>query len=142
LLPPQGTEESSELATLRRNLHLLRTAPSLPDDPEQINFPVSEAQARFLGKLDDLPLTVLTQGKSVHFPPEAPEDFATYIKERYHPMHLEFQAELANLSTRGRQIMAFQSGHMIHEDEPDLVITAVREVTEISRRGGGFHVTS
>jgi pimeloyl-ACP methyl ester carboxylesterase len=134
LLPLERTGESPDLATLRRNLTLVRTAPRLADDPEQINFPQSEEQVRALGSLGALPLLVLTQGQPVQFPSEMAEDFATYIRERYHPMHQEFQAQLARLSTRGRQIMARHSGHMIHQDEPKVVIASIREVVEVVRQ--------
>jgi pimeloyl-ACP methyl ester carboxylesterase len=133
VLPPQHAEESAELATLRRNLTLLRTEPRLEDDPEQINWPVSEEQVRALGSLGAVPLIVLTQGQPVQFPPEVPEDFATYIRERYHPLHQEFQAQLAHLSPRGRQILALHSGHMIHQDEPEVVVAAIREVVAVAR---------
>jgi pimeloyl-ACP methyl ester carboxylesterase len=137
VLPPQHAEESAELATLRRNLTLLRTEPRLEDDPEQINYSVSEEQVRALGSLGAVPVIVLTQGQPVQFPPEVPADFATYIRERYHPMHQEFQAQLASLSTRGRQILALHSGHMIHQDEPEVVVATICEVVAMARADHG-----
>jgi pimeloyl-ACP methyl ester carboxylesterase len=133
LLPPQRAEESAQLATLRRNLTPLRTEPRLEDDPEQINYPESEEQTRSLGSLGAVPLIVLTQGRPVQFPPEVPNDFAAYISELYHPMHVELQGALARLSTRGRQITALHSGHDIHHDEPELVIAAIRNVVAMAR---------
>ena len=41
---------------------------------------------------------------------------------------------MARLSTRGRQIIAKHSGHFIHEDEPELVVAAIREMVEQARR--------
>ena len=40
----------------------------------------------------------------------------------------EMQKELVNLSSRGRQIMVKNSGHMIQLDQPEVVIDAIREV--------------
>ena len=37
-------------------------------------------------------------------------------------------------SPRGRQIVAEKSGHFIHQDQPALVIAAVREVIEEAQR--------
>jgi pimeloyl-ACP methyl ester carboxylesterase len=38
------------------------------------------------------------------------------------------QNELAQLSTRGRHIIAKNSGHYIQLDRPDIVVDAVRQV--------------
>jgi len=40
---------------------------------------------------------------------------------------------LANKSVRGRHILASQSGHWIHLDEPELVIDAIRQMVELVR---------
>jgi pimeloyl-ACP methyl ester carboxylesterase len=45
------------------------------------------------------------------------------------------QADLALLSSRGKLIFAERSGHNIHLEDPDLVIRAIREVVDMSRRG-------
>jgi pimeloyl-ACP methyl ester carboxylesterase len=45
-------------------------------------------------------------------------------------------ADLAALSTRGRLIFATASGHNIHLEQPELVVTAIREVVRSSRRRG------
>jgi pimeloyl-ACP methyl ester carboxylesterase len=42
--------------------------------------------------------------------------------------------QLSRLSSRGRHVMAAESGHWILFDEPGLVVTAIREVIEESRR--------
>jgi pimeloyl-ACP methyl ester carboxylesterase len=136
LLPPEQADESMELATLRRNLTLVQSAARIPDDPEQIDFPRSEEQARGLGMLGGLPLVVLTQGQSqpADLPADVAADFAAYIRDRYHPMFLDLQDELAGLSTQSCHLMARHSGHMIHQDEPALVITAIRDVLRLARR--------
>lgn len=38
------------------------------------------------------------------------------------------QVDLANLSTRGRQVIATHSGHYIHLTEPRLVVDAIRSL--------------
>jgi len=40
------------------------------------------------------------------------------------------QAELARLSTQGRQVVVPDSGHMIPFERPDSVVTAIREVLQ------------
>ena len=136
LLPPQRADESPELAGLRRNLRLIRdpATTTLDDDPNRVNWYTSEAQAQALGTLDDLPLVVLTQGRPLAFPPDFPTDFADYIAHAYHPMFQELQADLARLSSRSKHVIAQHSGHMIHQDEPELVVASIREVVEAVRR--------
>ena len=47
-------------------------------------------------------------------------------------MH-ELQAQLARLSTQGRQIIVKDSHHAISEEAPDAVINAVRDVVKLVR---------
>ncbi len=41
--------------------------------------------------------------------------------------------ELANSSSRGRVIVAKRSGHYIQFDEPELVVSAIRDVADAAR---------
>jgi pimeloyl-ACP methyl ester carboxylesterase len=41
---------------------------------------------------------------------------------------------LVALSRIGKQVVATRSGHHIQLDEPDLVVAAIREVLQASRR--------
>jgi pimeloyl-ACP methyl ester carboxylesterase len=80
---------------------------------------VSAAQARAAGNFGDLPLIVLTAGK-----PGPEQDIWN-----------ELQAELAWRSTRGRQVIVPDSGHMIPEQAPEAVTQAVYEIfSEIRTR--------
>jgi len=42
----------------------------------------------------------------------------------------DLQQDLVRLSTQGRQIMAGESTHNVHWDQPDLVSEAIREMVE------------
>jgi pimeloyl-ACP methyl ester carboxylesterase len=79
-----------------------------------IALPVSAAQAAELSSLGDLPLVVLSAG---HL--EAPL--------------LDWQRDLAQLSSRGRQVVASDSGHWIHLDQPELVGRSIRELVDAVR---------
>jgi pimeloyl-ACP methyl ester carboxylesterase len=46
----------------------------------------------------------------------------------------EVQSELAALSPGAKQIIAEQSGHYIQLDQPDLVIEAIREIVDLTRK--------
>jgi pimeloyl-ACP methyl ester carboxylesterase len=44
------------------------------------------------------------------------------------------QAELAALSTRGKRVIAEESGHYVQVSQPEVVVDAIREVVEAARR--------
>ncbi|HXG64674.1 MAG TPA: alpha/beta hydrolase [Blastocatellia bacterium] len=48
--------------------------------------------------------------------------------------HKRLQADLTTLSNNSKQIVAKNSGHHIHLDEPGLVVDAIRQVVNASRR--------
>lgn len=81
----------------------------------------------------DIPLVVLTQGL-----PYRPEDYSNpALAPKYYQLHLEMQSDLVARSRRGRQVMAGKSGHFIHQDQPELVINAIRQVIEEVKSKGG-----
>ncbi|MBV9927537.1 MAG: alpha/beta fold hydrolase [Acidobacteria bacterium] len=74
----------------------------------------------------DIPLVVLTQGV-----PYRAEDYANpALAPKYYQLHLEMQRDLVGRSPRGRQVIAERSGHFIHQDQPELVVNAIRQVFE------------
>ena len=46
----------------------------------------------------------------------------------------QLQIELASLSSRGSRIVAAESGHRIHSDQPDLLVDAVDELVQVVRQ--------
>lgn len=96
------------------------------ENPDGIDFAETAAEAKAVGDLGDLPLVVI----SAHEPadPEIPAE----VYEAMDDLWLEMQAELASLSSEGSQVMAEESGHNIHLDQPQLVIDAIQQVTEAS----------
>jgi pimeloyl-ACP methyl ester carboxylesterase len=82
--------------------------------------------------LGDKPLIVLTAG-AFHIPPDAgiPQEQIDPFLEA----HSEFQADLPLHSQNSEQIIAEDSGHYIQEEQPDVVIDAIREVLEAARNG-------
>ena len=75
---------------------------------------VSAAQAAAMKSFGDLPLVVLSGD---HHP--APYD--------------DWQRDLAQLSSRGVQLLAGDCGHWIHLDRPELVTEAIRQVVAAAR---------
>ena len=70
----------------------------------------------------DVPLIVLTRGKL----PPATEASSAALAAVWD----ELQKDWASRSPRGKQIIAANSGHFIQNDEPQLVIDAIRSVLE------------
>ncbi len=77
-------------------------------------LPVSAAQAAAVSSLRDLPLVVLSG-------------------DHHAAPYTDWQGDLAQLSSRGRHVVASDSGHWIHLDHPELVTGAVREVVATAR---------
>jgi pimeloyl-ACP methyl ester carboxylesterase len=96
---------------------------------------VAEAHAQVLEaeihSLGDIPLVVVRHGKPI--PPMPEMGIGEKEVDRYERMWQEMQAELATLSPRGTQVVAEKSGHMIHQEQPELVVRAVRDVVEAVR---------
>ena len=44
------------------------------------------------------------------------------------------QKDLVSRSTNGKQIISEKAGHVIQQDEPELVVDAIRQVVEATRK--------
>jgi pimeloyl-ACP methyl ester carboxylesterase len=88
-------------------------------DPEVDNA------ARAAGNLGDRPLIVLTAGRSF----TSPDPIAAREETAFHDVWVHrLQADLARLSTKGKQVIVENSGHGIVFQAPDAVVNAVQEV--------------
>ena len=89
------------------------------------NLEVTQAQVRELrgGTLGDIPLTVISHGQP-QIVPGMPDE----VNRAYEEAWQEMQVEIAGMSGRGKRIVAQESGHMIHHDQPGLVVDAIREM--------------
>jgi hypothetical protein len=77
----------------------------------------------------DIPLVVLAHGRKLPYP-DANDEVVT----RLEAVQLQMQRELAGRSSKGRLVVAEQSGHVIQSDRPDLVMEAIRSVVEEVRQ--------
>jgi len=82
-------------------------------------------QVREIGKLGDLPLVVLTAENSQDI--ESLRSVPTAF-EQTRIAWQSLQDELASLSTNSTHLIAEGSGHFIHLDRPDLVVTTIQQV--------------
>jgi|SRR5579859_861444 len=92
-------------------------------------FSASAKQVAGTGALGDMPLAVLS-----HDPDKPSSDFSPDLNQSMNRVWDQMQGELAHLSTRGTRAIAKNSGHYIQSDRPDMVIDAVRNVTEQARQ--------
>jgi pimeloyl-ACP methyl ester carboxylesterase len=78
----------------------------------------------------EIPLIVLTQGR-----PYGPDMVVVpSIATEAYRLHLALQRELVSRSPKGRHVIAEKSGHLIHQDQPELVVSAIRDVIEEYRK--------
>jgi pimeloyl-ACP methyl ester carboxylesterase len=120
LVPPEVWE------ALRQ---LMITVPPRLVDPEGIDIWTSERQTRVAlrrSPLRPMPLVVLAHG---HPEPDTP------FVELEEPFWRQLQRELAQLVPGGRLVIATQSGHNIQDDQPELVLDAIRDVVQAVRAG-------
>ncbi len=85
-----------------------------------------EQQVRETRQLGDLPLVVLTHGINIAAAAGATPEQAAESEQVWQAL----QSELAQRSTRGSLVQATGSGHDIANDQPALVVEAVRSMLE------------
>ena len=83
--------------------------------------------------IGDLPLIVLTRGRPDEVAAGSSSDTEMELERQRAEARAELQRELTALSTRGKQIIAEESGHHIYRDQPDLVLESVTELVELVR---------
>jgi pimeloyl-ACP methyl ester carboxylesterase len=99
-------------------------------NPEQVDIWTSERQVRRAlrrSPLRPMPLVALAHGR-----PEDPG--APYIEEDER-LWRQLQQELAQLVLGGRLVVATESGHNIQDEQPELVLDAIRGVVRAVRMG-------
>jgi pimeloyl-ACP methyl ester carboxylesterase len=89
-----------------------------------------ERKARMAAWHADIPLIVLTAANSQ---PGGVGPLA-YLAPKFEQIRQELQQDLVHRSAMGKQIIATKSGHFIHHDEPELVVSAIREVIDATRK--------
>jgi pimeloyl-ACP methyl ester carboxylesterase len=87
------------------------------------------------GNLGDMPLIVLSQKMDAQklydgFPPVSEPQLTLEMMQPMVDSYNENQDELTALSTRGKRIIVEETGHNIQLDQPQVVIDAIREVSE------------
>ena len=76
----------------------------------------------------DMPLIVLSAGLGESIPSFTESE----NQQLWENLQIE-QTDLTALSSKGKQIMAEQSGHYIQLNQPDLVINAIKKIVDALR---------
>lgn len=97
---------------------------------EKIDFKESFEQARKANWHADIPLVVLTAANSG---PGGEGPLAS-LAPKLEQIRQELQQDLVRRSAISKQLVATRSGHFIQRDEPELVVSAIREVIDATRK--------
>ena len=92
-----------------------------PFEAEELALMVADAKGKEY-PLGELPLTVISAGR------------AQYDEKWMEDDHTQSQAAMAKLSRNGKQIIATESGHHVHIDQPQLVTDAIRDLLAASTK--------
>ncbi len=112
--------------TRRRALGLASLGPAQRAEMDGLAPILSTGNLGVTGKLPDVPMVVLTSLPSVAS--QAPGAVRVWR---------DLHAEIFQSSTHGMHIVTSRSGHVIQQDEPDLVVNAIRWVVEAVRSRKG-----
>lgn len=125
-LHPDNLIKAAEILGKQAMSTLMR---ELRQNKEGVDIVTSFDQMRAAGDLEDLPLTVISAGRT-----ELPPFIDRGLRDRLHGSWLESQKDLVRLSSAGVHIIAEESGHCIQCDQPDLVAEVIRRSVTAARR--------
>lgn len=123
LLPPRQSDELPGLTRLRHGLEVRWADPNANE--EKIDNLANSQFLRTCRSLGDLPLAVISRGRSNPNPVSYPADLAEAMEQEWRQM----QCELVQLSSQSHHIIATGSWHLINEDEPALIVEVIRQMT-------------
>jgi pimeloyl-ACP methyl ester carboxylesterase len=101
-------------------------------DNEVIDFPATYQEIRAAGTLPDVPLLVLVHGQA----PTAegyPPDWPVTAQER---LWQRLERDMATLTPQGQEQIVADSGHMIHQAKPYVVVDAIAQLVDQLRGEG------
>ena len=121
-MPPESTDEPSEVANCRRNLEDFYEFWISSTNKEGWDLPTSYEQVRAISTLGDIPLFVITDILDNACMGE--------LDEKEDQIYISLLAEYAALSANGTQIITNSSGHLLPQNNPDAIIDAILQVLE------------
>jgi pimeloyl-ACP methyl ester carboxylesterase len=100
-----------------------------PHSPEGIDLEAVMAELGAGRSPLDVPLIVVARGRPLA-DDEMPPSWSPDQRRRREDLRRSLQADLATLSTSGELVVAVRSGHFVHHDKPDVVVSAIRRLVE------------
>ena len=85
------------------------------------NMNISTEEIKNAKKMPDIPIAVITHGRKVW-------DSARF--KNMEEIWLELQTDLSNSTSKGRLLIANGSGHHIHLEEPELILSEIKSILE------------
>jgi pimeloyl-ACP methyl ester carboxylesterase len=128
LLDPWPEDFDDQLKALVTDQQWTAYESLLASDPdnEVIDFHATYDQLRNAGPLPDVPLLILSHGQA----PSADCCPAGWPVKEQEELWQKLQQELAHLTPTGEQRRVPESGHMIHQAAPDVVVAAIADMVE------------
>jgi pimeloyl-ACP methyl ester carboxylesterase len=93
------------------------------DNPEHLDVYAGFEEVQEAGALPDVPLVVITAGRSEGWPPG-------WDPEVFDALRAAQQADLATFTGHGTQVIAERSHHSVPSEQPEVVLDAVRTVLD------------
>jgi pimeloyl-ACP methyl ester carboxylesterase len=125
-LPPETADELSALAQYRRALCVDWADPTA--NREGIDNIANSVLMRRCTHLDGLPLVVLSRGRA-----QAPVGLSPALVTSRERAWRQMQCDLAALSSCSVHLIAARSGHLINQDEPEVVVDGIRRALVLAR---------
>jgi pimeloyl-ACP methyl ester carboxylesterase len=91
--------------------------------PEAAGIEATLEELRSMPPLPDVPIVVVTGTRRGHAP----------VRDGFLPVWTAMHGEWVSTQPHGRHVLAEKSGHAIQIDEPDLVVSLIREVIDQAR---------
>jgi pimeloyl-ACP methyl ester carboxylesterase len=127
-LDPWPEDYDAKLRSLVTGQQWTEYESRLASDPdnEVIDFPATYDEIRAAGPLPDVPLLILSHGQA---PTAAccPSGWPIAEQEQ---LWQELEKNMANLTAQGQERTVPDSGHMIHQARPELVVAAIEELVD------------
>lgn len=125
-LPPESPDEAAALAQYRQALAVSWADPQAND--EGIDNLANSALMRHDHDLGDLPLVVISRGQA-----QAPIGWSPELQTQREQVWRQMQRELAALSSRSVHLIAERSGHLVHKEQPDIIVEGIRQAVSLVR---------
>ena len=122
-------DQTARAAALTTPEMARRRRDGLMQNREGVDIDETLAKVRALNWRTSVPLYVLARGAVI--PP--PADWTAENWAKYTAAQREMQQDYARRSSNSKLIIAEKSGHNIHQDQPDLVIDAIKQVVNLAR---------